>query len=108
MGLCLASTYGFHYHVGMHVGRFTTLSQSKPSGAVGSFLPHMKLDHQSLADAVATGGTLLPRLKSSALQAQILKSLKSMPRHTFKAPDTNILKSDKSLRAADEGDGCLA
>ena len=49
-----------------------------------------------------------PRLKSSALQAQILKSLKSMPRHTFKAPDTNILKSDKSLRAADEGDGCLA
>ena len=28
-----------------------------------------------------------------------------MPRHTFKAPDTNILKSDKSLRAADEGDG---
>ena len=48
-----------------------------------------------------------PRLKST-LQAQILKSLKSMPRHTFKAPDTNILKSDKSLRAADEGDGCLA
>ena len=40
-----------------------------------------------------------PRLKSSALQAQILKSLKSMPRHTFKAPDTNILKSDKGLHA---------
>ena len=40
-----------------------------------------------------------PRLKSSALQAQILKSLKSMPRHTFKAPDINILKSDKSLYA---------
>ena len=49
-----------------------------------------------------------PRLKSSALQAQILKSLKSMPGHTFKAPDTNILKSEKSLRAADVGDGCLA
>ena len=49
-----------------------------------------------------------PRLKSSALQAQILKSLKSVPGHTFKAPDTNILKSDKSLRAADVGDGCLA
>ena len=49
-----------------------------------------------------------PRLKSSALQAQMLKSLKSMPGHTFKAPDTNILKSDKSLRAAGEGDGCLA
>ena len=49
-----------------------------------------------------------PRLESSALQAQILKSLKSMPEHTFKAPDTDILKSDKSLRAADEGDGCLA
>ena len=27
-----------------------------------------------------------------------------MPRHTFKAPDTNILKSDKSLRAADVGE----
>ena len=49
-----------------------------------------------------------PRLQSSALQAQILKSLKSVPRHTFKALDTNIPKSDKSLRAADVGDGCLA
>ena len=31
-----------------------------------------------------------------------------MPWHTFKAPDTNLLKSDKSLRGADVGDGCLA
>ena len=57
---------------------------------------------------VARGDWGDPRLKSSALQAQMLKSLKSMPGHTFKAPDTNILKSDKSLRAAGEGDGCLA
>ena len=39
-----------------------------------------------------------PRLKSSALQAQILKSLKSMPGHTFKAPETNRVKSVKSGR----------
>ena len=39
-----------------------------------------------------------PRLKSSALQAQMLKSLKSMPGHTFKAPETNRVKSVKSGR----------
>ena len=39
-----------------------------------------------------------PSLKSTALQPQILKSLKSMPWHTFKAPETNRVKSVKSGR----------
>ena len=39
-----------------------------------------------------------PSLKSSGLQPPILKSLKSMPRHTFKAPETNRVKSVKSGR----------
>ena len=39
-----------------------------------------------------------PRLKSSGLQPPILKSLKSMPWHTFKAPETNRVKSVKSGR----------
>ena len=38
----------------------------------------------------------VPRLKSGALQRQILKSLKMMPWHHFKAPGSNILKSLKS------------
>ena len=48
-----------------------------------------------------TGGRLGwgdPRLKSSGLQPPILKSLKSMPGHTFKAPETNRVKSVKSGR----------
>ena len=39
-----------------------------------------------------------PSLKSSGLQPPILKSLKSMPGHTFKAPETNRVKSVKSGR----------
>ena len=54
------------------------------------------------------GGTLGLKAVACSRRSLNLKSLKSMPGHTFKAPDTNILKSDKSLRAADAGDGCLA
>ena len=51
--------------------------------------------HDSLVPSGSWGD---PRLKSSGLQPPILKSLKSMPRHTFKAPETNRVKSVKSGR----------
>ena len=43
------------------------------------------------------GGTLASKVKSGALQLQILKGLKWMPWHPFKAPGLKTVKSVKSM-----------